>query len=45
MVTRATRLEMPRFKVKIKSSLWSLVGYLLVTRYNETFLSISTKQI
>ena len=45
MVTRVTRSEMPSFKVKIKSSLWLLVGYSLVTRYNQTFPSISTKQI
>ena len=29
MVTRLTRSEMPGFKVKIKPSLWLLVGYSL----------------
>ena len=43
MVTRATRSEMPSSKVKIKSLLWLFVGHLLVTRYNQTFPSISTK--
>ena len=32
MVTRFTRSEIPSFKVKIKSPLWLLVGYSLVTR-------------
>ena len=44
MVTRATCSEMPSSKVKIKSPLWLLVGHLLVTRYNQTFPSISTKK-
>ena len=43
MVTRVTHSEMPSSKVKIKSPLWLLVGYLLVIPYNQTFPSISTK--
>ena len=31
MVTRVTRLEMPSFKLKIKSPLGLLIGYSLVT--------------
>ena len=31
MVSRVTRSEMSRFKIKIKSPLWLLVGYSLVT--------------
>ena len=45
MVTRVTRLEIPDFKVKIKSSLWLLVGYSLVTRYDKTFPSICNRLV
>ena len=45
MLTRATYSEMPSFKVKMKSSLWLLLVYLLVVCSNQTFPSISTKEI
>ena len=45
MVTPVTRSEMSSFKLKIKSPLWLLVGYSLVTRYNQTLGSIHTNQI
>ena len=32
MMTRVTRSGLPNFKVKIKSFLWLLVGYSLLTR-------------
>ena len=44
MGTCVTLSEMPSFKVKIKFPLWLLVGYWLVTPYNQTFPSISSKQ-
>ena len=44
MVTRVTRSEMTSFKLKITSPLWILVGNSLVTRYNQTFRSTSTKK-
>ena len=45
MVTRVTRSEMPSFKGKMKSSLWLLVGYSLVTRYDQTIPSVNNKEI
>ena len=33
MVTRVTRGEVPNFRLKIKSSLWLLVGYSLDTHW------------
>ena len=45
MVALVTLPEMPSFKLKTKSSLSLLVGYSLVTRYNQKFLDISSKQI
>ena len=36
MVTCVTRSELPSYKVKIKYSVWLLIGYLLVTCYNQT---------
>ena len=36
MVTCVTRSELPSYKVKIKYSVWLLIGYSLVTCYNQT---------
>ena len=49
MVTRVIRLEMPKFQGKNQIvsivTRWLLIGYSLVTRYDQTFPTISTKQI